>query len=121
MEGPSRYAPLSLEDVNDLEEKNGTAWNATSTEIIPTNTRSFVIGLSILLLSLSGNILLVMDNASLRNALRGLKTDFSGLTFNVPTAYHAVTKYWDPNRSENDMDAAWDAIDTGPSTSFITM
>jgi hypothetical protein len=116
MEGPPRYAPLSLQDMDDLEEKTGTAWNAKSTEIIPTNTRSFVIGLSILLLSLSANILLVMDNARLRIALRGLATEFSGLAFDIPTPYHAVTKYWHPNSSESDMDAAWDAIDTGPST-----
>jgi hypothetical protein len=37
-----------------------------------------------------------------------------GLTFNKPTAYHAMTDFWDPNASESIMNAAWDAIDTNP-------
>lgn len=71
MEGPPRYAPLSGEELKELgyaEEKDGVAWNTNSTEIIPTNTRSFVAYLSIMLLSLSANVLLVMDNARLRTS-----------------------------------------------------
>jgi hypothetical protein len=89
MEGPPRYAPLSLEDVEELEEKDGTAWNANSTEIIPTNTLSFIVYLSILLLSLSANILLVMDNAKLRIAQRALKTEFSEYGLELDHAFPA--------------------------------
>jgi hypothetical protein len=70
MERPPAYQPLCRDEEEDLlreaEEKDGIAWNTNSTEIIPTNTRSFVVYLSILLLSLSANVLLVMDNAKLR-------------------------------------------------------
>ncbi|KAH8728983.1 hypothetical protein GQ44DRAFT_608170 [Phaeosphaeriaceae sp. PMI808] len=118
MEGPPRYQPVSREDDEyiraHLEEKDGTEWDANSTEIIPTNTRSFIIFLSILLLSLSANILLVMQNAKLRIARNHEKTPFSGLEFNTPMAYHAMTEFWNPNSNETDMKAAWDAIDTGP-------
>jgi hypothetical protein len=118
MEGPPRYQPLSRDDEEDmrapLEEKDGIAWNADDTEIIPTNRRSFILYLSILLLSLSANVVLVMDNAKLRIVRDGVKTAFSGLTFDTPTPYHAATEYWDLNASEKDMNAAWDAIDTGP-------
>jgi hypothetical protein len=37
-----------------------------------------------------------------------------GLTFNTPIVYHAMTEFWHPNATESDMEAAWDAIDTGP-------
>jgi hypothetical protein len=119
MDGPPRYQPLSREDEDEIraqldEEKDGTAWNANDTEIIPTNTRSFVVYLSLLLLSFSGNILLVMDNAKLRIAHSHEKTAFSGLTFNTPKPYHAMTEFWSPNASETEMEVAWDAIDTGP-------
>jgi hypothetical protein len=118
MEGPPRYQPLSRDDEEDirtqLEEKDGTAWNANDTEIIPTNKRSFIFYLSIMLLSLSANVFLVMDNAKLRIVKESAKSAFSGLTFNTPTPYHAMTKYWDPNATETDMEAAWDAIDTSP-------
>lgn len=117
MERPPRYQPLSREDEDEIQaqlEKDGTAWNANDTEIIPTNTRSFAVFLSLLLLSLSANILLVMDNAKLRIAHSHEKTAFSGLTFDTPMSYHAMTAYWNPNASESDMEAAWDAIDTGP-------
>jgi hypothetical protein len=118
MEGPPRYQPLSRDDEEDiqaqLEEKDGTAWDAIDTEIIPTNKRSFIFYLSIMLLSLSANVLLVMDNAKLRIVKDSAKTAFSGLTFNTPTPYHAETEYWHQNATEEDMEAAWDAIDTGP-------
>jgi len=118
MDGPPRYQPLSREDEDEiqaqLEEKDGTAWNAKDTEIIPTNTWSFVVYLSLILLSLSANILLVMDNARLRIAQNHEKTAFSGLSFNTPKPYHAMTEFWHPNASDSDMEAAWDAIDTGP-------
>jgi hypothetical protein len=118
MDGPPRYQPLSREDEDGLhaqtEEKDETAWNANDTEIIPTNTRAFVLFLSLLLLSLSANVLLVMDNAKLRVARDHEKTPFSGLSFNTAKPYHAMTEFWHPNASESDMAAAWDAIDTGP-------
>jgi hypothetical protein len=118
MEGPPKYQPLSRNDEEDiraqLEEKDGTAWNTNDTEIIPTNKRSFIFYLSLLLLSLSANVLLVMDNAKLRIVRDGVKTAFSGLTFDTPIPYHAATEYWNSNASEKDMDAAWDSIDTGP-------
>lgn len=70
MERPPAYQPVCQDEdsliQSQLEEKDGIAWNANSTEIIPTNTVSFIVYLSIMLLSLSANILLVMDNAKLR-------------------------------------------------------
>jgi hypothetical protein len=54
MEAPPRYQPLSRDEVENLltqnEDKDGTAWDSNSTEIIPTNT------------------LLVMDNGRMRVA-----------------------------------------------------
>jgi len=119
MDGPPRYyQPLSGEDEESLraqlEEKDGTEWNASDSEIIPTNTRSFIFYMSILLLSLSANILLVFDNAKLRIARDGAETRFSGLSFDTPTPYRAMTEYWHLNATETEMNAAWDAIDTGP-------
>jgi hypothetical protein len=119
MDGPPRYyQPLSGDEEEELraqlEEKDGTEWNASDSEIIPTNTRSFIFYMSILLLSLSANVLLVLDNAKLRIARDSAKTQFSGLTFDTPTPYHAMTEYWHANATEDEMDAAWDAIDTGP-------
>jgi len=97
------------------EEKDGIAWNNNSTEIIPTNTRSFVAFMSLLLLSLSANVLLVMDNAKLRISTRTAgKTPYSGLSFDTPIAYEPISPFWNPNISTQEMDAAWDAIDTSP-------
>lgn len=80
MERPPAYQPLCRDEEDDLlaelEEKDGTAWNSDSTEILPTNTRSFVVYLSILLLSLSANVLLVLDNAKLRIIRDRQVTDF---------------------------------------------
>ncbi|KAF2124996.1 hypothetical protein P153DRAFT_300884 [Dothidotthia symphoricarpi CBS 119687] len=116
MEGPPKYAPLSGEELEELgyvEAKDGFAWNSDSTEIIPTNTRSFVAYLSIMLLSLCANVLLVMDNAKLRNMTRDTgRTIYSGLTFDTQIPYHSMSKYWNPNLTDSDMDLAWDAIDT---------
>jgi hypothetical protein len=118
MDGPPKYQPLSRDDEEEilaqLEEKDGTAWNSNDTEIIPTNKLSFIVYLCIILLSLSANVLLVMDNAKLRIVRDSAKTPFSGLTFNTLVPYHAVTKYWDPNATDIDLQSAWDAIDTGP-------
>jgi hypothetical protein len=81
MERPPAYQPVCRDEEEDiqseLEEKDGIAWNASSTEIIPTNKCSFVVYLSIMLLSLSANILLVMDNANLRIAHKATKTSLS--------------------------------------------
>jgi hypothetical protein len=81
MERPPAYQPVCRDEEEDihreLEEKDGIAWNANSTEIIPTNKCSFVVYLSILLLSLSANILLVMDNANLRIARKATETSLS--------------------------------------------
>lgn len=81
MERPPAYQPLCRDEGEDIlaqleAEKDGTAWNTNSTEIIPTNTRSFVAFLSILLLSLAANILLVMDNAKLRTSQHPGRTLF---------------------------------------------
>jgi hypothetical protein len=84
MERPPAYQPICREEEEEilaqLEEKDGIAWNSNSTEIIPTNTRSFVVYMSIILLSLSANILLVMDNAKLRIAHTPAKSNFSKYT-----------------------------------------
>lgn len=61
----------------ELEAKESISWDSNSTEIIPTNTRSFVAYLSLLLLSLSANILLVMDNARLRILHSPTKSEYS--------------------------------------------
>jgi len=118
MEGPPRYQVLSREDEDEiqaqLQEKDGTEWNANDTEIIPTNTRSFIFYLSLLLLSLSANVLLVMDNAKLRVARNHDKTAFSGLAFDTPKPYHAMSEFWHSNSSDSSMEAAWDAINTNP-------
>ncbi|KAI4614642.1 uncharacterized protein J4E87_009442 [Alternaria ethzedia] len=116
MERPPAYAPVCSDEqeeiLAELEEKDGVSWNSKSTEIIPTNTRSFVAYMSILLLSLSANILLVMDNARLRIAHSPAKSNYSGLAYDTTVPYHATTKYWHPNASDSDMEGAWDAIDT---------
>jgi hypothetical protein len=83
MERPPKYQPVSADEEEDIlrqleEEKDGIAWDHNSTEIIPTNTRSFVAFMSLLLLSLSANVLLVMDNAKLRILTHGAgKTPYS--------------------------------------------
>ena len=81
MESPPAYQPICREEeeeiLAELEEKDGVAWDSNSTEIIPTNTRSFVVYLSIMLLSLSANILLVMENAKMRIAHIPAKSNFS--------------------------------------------
>lgn len=83
MERPPKYQPLSADEEEDIlrrleEEKDGIAWDNNSTEIIPTNTCSFVAFMSLLLLSLSANVLLVMDNAKLRILVHGAgKTPYS--------------------------------------------
>jgi len=120
MERPPRYQPVSADEEEAIakqveEEKDGIAWNNNSTEIIPTNTRSFVAFMSLLLLSLSANVLLVMDNAKLRISTRTAgKTPYSGLSFDTPIAYEPISPFWNPNISTQEMDAAWDAIDTSP-------
>lgn len=85
MERPPVYQPVCREEEEDSltqldVEKDGTAWNTNSTEIVPTNTLSFVAFFSILLLSLAANILLVMDNAKLRTAQHPGKTTFGRLS-----------------------------------------
>ncbi|KAL5117130.1 hypothetical protein ACEQ8H_004955 [Pleosporales sp. CAS-2024a] len=119
MDGPPRYyQPLSGDEAAELraqlQEKDGTAWDARDSEIIPTNTKFFVFYMSMLLLSLSANVLLVMQNAKLRIARDKLKTPYSRLSFDTPTPYHAMTEFWSFNATEPDLDSAWDAIDTGP-------
>jgi hypothetical protein len=73
MERPPAYQPICREEEEDILAELGE----NSTEIIPTNTRSFVVYMSIILLSLSANILLVMDNAKLRIAHTPTKSNFS--------------------------------------------
>ncbi|KAF2999918.1 hypothetical protein E8E13_008880 [Curvularia kusanoi] len=120
MERPPKYQPVSADEEEEIqrqldEEKDDIAWDNNSTEIIPTNTRSFVAFMSLLLLSLSANVLLVMDNAKLRISNRSAgKTLYSGLSFDTPVAYEPISPFWNPNISTEEMDAAWDAIDTSP-------
>lgn len=120
MERPPKYQPVSADEEEEIlrqleEEKDGIAWNNNSTEIIPTNTRSFVAFMSLLLLSLSANVLLVMDNAKLRISIRNAgKTPYSGLSFDTPIIYEPISPFWNPNITTQEMDAAWDAIDTSP-------
>ncbi len=118
MERPPRYQPVSADEEEEIlrqleEEKDGIAWNNNSTEIIPTNTRSFVAFMSLLLLSLSANVLLVMDNARLRISTESAgKTAYSRLSFDTDVTYEPISPFWNPNSSTEEMDAAWDAIDT---------
>lgn len=63
------YQPLSATEEGEVKEKE-INWNE-NTEIIPTHTRSFVICMSVFLLSLSANVLLVLDNSRLRNSVNG--------------------------------------------------
>ena len=81
MERPPAYQPVCSDEqkeiLEELEDKEGVSWDSKSTEIIPTNTRSFVAYMSLLLLSLSANILLVMDNAKLRIAHSPAKSKYS--------------------------------------------
>lgn len=120
MERPAKYQPVSANEEDDIlrqleEEKNGISWNNNSTEIIPTNTLSFVAFMSLLLVSLSANVLLVMDNAKLRILTHGaVKTAYSGLAFDTPIPYEPISQYWNPNISAHEMDTTWDAIDTSP-------
>ncbi|CAN9100022.1 unnamed protein product [Alternaria alternata] len=113
MERPPAYQPVCSDEQEeisaDLEDKGGVSWDSKSTEIIPTNTRSFVVYMSLLLLSLSANILLVMENAKLRIAHIPAKSNY---TYDTTVPYHAMTEYWHPNASDSDMEAAWDAINT---------
>lgn len=71
MERPPAYQPVSRDEEEhhldgEIGEKDGIAWDSNNTDIIPTNTRAFVIYLILLLISLAANVLLVMDNAKLR-------------------------------------------------------
>ena len=81
MEGSPAYQPVYGDEEDNilagLEGKDGTSWDSNSTEIIPSNTRSFVAYLSLLLLSLSANILLVIDNAKLRTSRPSATSKFS--------------------------------------------
>ena len=74
------YQPPSGEVDKDAEEKGqGSDWNE-NTENISTHPCSFVICMSIFPLSLSANVLLVLDVAQLRNTSRNWgKTKYSEL------------------------------------------
>jgi hypothetical protein len=70
------YQPLRDEEEGVAEEKS-FEWNE-ATEILPTHTRSFIVCMSVFLISLSANVLLVLDNARLRNNSRDWgKTKYS--------------------------------------------
>lgn len=116
MERPPAYQPVCGDEdesiLRELEEKDSIAWNANSTEIIPTNTCSFIVYLSIMLISLSANILLVMDNGKMRIARDTGRAIYSGLKFDTSVPYHAISKFWHPELTDSDMEAEWDAIDT---------
>jgi hypothetical protein len=72
------YQRLNRGERNDVDEKSlGVDWS-DSTQIIPTHTRSFIIYMSIFLISLMTNVLLVLDNARLRNLTQdGNRTKYS--------------------------------------------
>lgn len=36
------------------------------------------------------------------------------LAFDTPIPYQAMSEFWHPNATDNDMEAAWDAINTNP-------
>ncbi|PVH98099.1 hypothetical protein DM02DRAFT_683284 [Periconia macrospinosa] len=119
MEQNLGYRPLKgdeeeQERVNVDEKSLGVGWS-DHTQIIPTHTRSFIICMSIFLLSLVTNILLFIDNGRLRNGSRDWgMSDYSGSTFNIKIPYRSYNEYWNPNATREEMDAAWDAIDTDP-------
>ncbi|CAI6337602.1 unnamed protein product [Periconia digitata] len=107
------YPLLNVEDSLQVDEKGlGVDWS-DHTQIIPTHTCSFIIYMSVFLISLATNILLVIDNGRLRNASRDWgMSDYSGTTFDVRVSYQSQNEYWSLNTSRKDLDAAWDAIDT---------
>ncbi|KAF2637581.1 hypothetical protein P280DRAFT_109352 [Massarina eburnea CBS 473.64] len=115
MASDHQYQPLDGEERDPADEKSlGVDWS-DSTQIIPTHTRSFIIFMSIFLISISANVLLVLDNARLKNASRDWgKTKYSGITFDTQIPFHSYTEFWNPNISREKSDAAWDAIETNP-------
>lgn len=36
----------------------------------------------------------------------------ANLEFNMPSPYHAMTKYWNRSSTDREMETAWEAIDT---------
>lgn len=72
------YQTVRTEELVGEEVKlrgEGMSWS--DTEIIPTTTRSFVVYLSLLLISFTANVLLVLDNARLRTSGDSGKTIYS--------------------------------------------
>jgi hypothetical protein len=100
MEASPAYQPVCRDEedsaVAGLEEKEGISWDSNSTEIIPTNTRSFVAYLSLLLLSLSANILLVMDNARLRILHAPAKSEYSRYWYEIFDVCSRLLRRTDP-------------------------
>lgn len=63
-----QYQPLRASD-DGVEDGDGANWDA-NTEIYPPGTRNFVSCILIFLLSLTANVVLVVDNAHLRSSTR---------------------------------------------------
>jgi len=57
------YAPLSQDEKSQKNEGNnaGIDWNSTL-EILPSNTKAYIFYLSLFLISLSANVLLILNN-----------------------------------------------------------
>ncbi|PSN69515.1 hypothetical protein BS50DRAFT_550406 [Corynespora cassiicola Philippines] len=109
------YQTVRTEELVGEEVKlrgEGMSWS--DTEIIPTTTRSFVVYLSLLLISFTANVLLVLDNARLKASGDSGKTIYSGNSFTTLSTFHSFTQYWNPNLAQETTDAAWSAIDTNP-------
>ncbi|KAF2014374.1 hypothetical protein BU24DRAFT_213519 [Aaosphaeria arxii CBS 175.79] len=107
----SGYAPVSSDDDPNAPEK-GIDWNSSS-EIIPSNTRSFIAYLTILVISLSANVLLLLHRVPSNGTEDTGRTKYSGLTFDTYLPYRTQSEYWDRKSSNlTSANAAWDAIDT---------
>lgn len=114
--------------VREEEEGKGIDWNSGS-EIIPTNTRGFITYISILLISLSMNVLLVLHHFPQACSEYPNETSYSkllaprhksyaneegGLSFDTLIPYHSFSRYWNPSANQSVADQAWDALETNP-------
>lgn len=123
-----QYRPLSKDDEQEgLDRLSASHEHASYTTRSRSTLKVCVIAL---LLSLALNILLALDYNRLRvasqdrgrtkysqyssNDLHSLLTETGGITFDNTLPFHAYSEYWNPNISDEEMDAAWDLIDTNP-------
>ncbi|KAH7108673.1 hypothetical protein B0J11DRAFT_500151 [Dendryphion nanum] len=114
MKNHEGYVPVSSEETEQNNAEKGIEWNSSS-EIIPSNTRSFVVSLSILLISLSANIILLLHHFPRTCQEDGGRSIYSGLSFDTLVPYRTQSMYWDrKNANSTAANDAWDAIDTNP-------